>query len=172
MNTRRLLTLVATLALLSSSQLCGQDEGKTNAKKDDHAIEDFAWIVGHWTGEAMGGAFEETWNAPFGGTMMGMFKFVQDDKVGFYEILTIVEEDGNWLIRLKHFDKALVGWEEKDESMEFPLVSLSDTEAIFDGLKFLKIDDNTMHILVTTKRGDEVDVLKFVCKRGETPAGK
>lgn len=160
------------VGLMSVSFLANAQDAETKPEKKEHTIEDFAWIAGHWTGEAMGGAFEETWNPPFGGTMVGMFKFVSEDEVGFYEIMTIVKEDDSWLLRLKHFDKSLVGWEEKDESMEFPFVRLSDTEIIFDGLKFLKKDDNTMHILVTTKEGNKVQALKFVCQRNRESSEK
>lgn len=128
-------------------------------------LKEFAWIAGQWHGEALGGKFEETWNAPMGKSMMGMFKLSKDEGVSFYEILTIVEENDTVLLRLKHFDNKLVGWEEKDKSIEFPFVSVSKTEAIFDGLKFVKIDENTMHILVKIKRGAAVSELKFVCNR-------
>lgn len=167
MKTQRIFALLTGIVLLISTPAISQETEKTKVGPADHSIDDFAWIAGHWRGEALGGAFEETWNPPFGGTMMGMFKFVKDDNVGFYEIITLLKENDTWLVRLKHFDNSLVGWEEKGESMEFPLVSLSDSEAIFDGLKFLKIDENTMHILVTTKHGDDVQELKFVCKRAE-----
>ncbi len=153
--------LVASNAVHAQEQL----EIQQTQEQASPSIDDFGWIAGHWGGEAMGGSFEETWNPPMGGTMMGMFKFVQNEQVSFHEILTIVNENDAWLLRLKHFDKKLVGWEEKDESVEFPLISLSDTEAIFDGLKFLKIDQDTMHILVITKRGEESQELKFVCQR-------
>lgn len=130
-------------------------------------IDDFAWIAGHWQGEAMGGKFEETWNPPFGGTMMGMFKMVDDDGVSFYELLTIVEKGDSFVLRLKHFDKSLVGWEEKDKSVEFPLVSVDKKAAIFKGLRFEKMDQNKMQILVVVGQGEgkEPKEIKFACQR-------
>ena len=131
------------------------------------ALSDAAWIAGHWTGKAMGGTFEETWNPPLGNSMMGMFKFVKDDQVNFYELLTIVEENDSLVLRLKHFNPKLVSWEEKDESEEFPLLSLSANEARFDGLVFRKIDDSHMTITVLQDDGEKQGVLVFSCTRVE-----
>ena len=142
------------------------EDAKAPAASPAASINDVAWIAGHWQGSAMGGEFEETWNPPFAGSMVGMFKFAEDQKVKFYEILTIVEKDGSLLLRLKHFDQALIGWEEKDKSVEFPLQSLTETKAEFDGLVFQKIDETTMHIVVTTKaNAGETEEIKFVCNR-------
>ena len=97
-------------------------------------IDDVSWISGSWSGQAMGSRFEETWNPPSAGTMVGMFKFIKEEEVAFYEILTIVEQGGTLMLRLKHFSPGLEGWEEKEKSIEFPLVSVSQSEARFDGL--------------------------------------
>lgn len=140
-------------------------DDKTSTKKSV-GIEQLDWIAGHWDGDAMGGKFEETWNPPKGGEMLGMFKFIKDDKVKFYEILTIVENEGSLVLRLKHFDSALVGWEEKDKSVEFPLVKITDEEARFDGLTFRKINDNEMLISVAVKsEKSELETLRFECHR-------
>ena len=128
-------------------------------------IGDVNWISGSWSGEAMGGNFEETWNSPSAGTMVGMFKFIKDDKVSFYEILTIVEQRGSLLLRLKHFTPQLVGWEDKAHSVEFPLVAITESEAKFDGLLFKKISDDEIHISVVLPGADDTKSTNFVCKR-------
>lgn len=145
-----------------------QVEPPTDAKVTAPAatIDDVKWIAGHWQGSAMGGQFEETWNPPFAGSIMGMFKFAKNDQVEFYELLTIIEHEDSLLLRLKHFDKDLNGWEEKDKSIEFPLLSLTETEAAFDGLVFKKIDPSTMHIVVTiSQKEGKPQKIKFVCQR-------
>lgn len=48
-----------------------------------------------------------------------MFKLVWEGKVALYELLTIVAKDDSLVLRLKHLDGSLKGWEEKDESQEF-----------------------------------------------------
>lgn len=163
------LTSAAILMALMTAHFVTADELAPGTKLLEPVtakIADVAWIAGHWVGEAMGGTFEETWNPPLGNSMVGMFKFVEGDQVKFYELLTIVEEDKSLVLRLKHFDPQLVGWEEKEKSLEFPLLQLSETEARFHGLVFRKIDNATLQIVVQQKEADgTMGELKFVGQR-------
>ncbi|HEX2445685.1 MAG TPA: DUF6265 family protein, partial [Vicinamibacterales bacterium] len=86
---------------------------KAGEKSPPAAIADMAWLAGRWVGEALGGASEEIWSEPRAGAMMGMYRLVRDGKPIFYELLTIVEENGTLMLRLKHFNADLTGWEEK-----------------------------------------------------------
>jgi hypothetical protein len=117
-------------------------------------IVDVSWIAGHWRGEAFGGMAEEIWSPPFGDSIMGMYKMVKDGAVVFYEFLTIVEESGSLVLRLKHFDCRLSGWEEKDVSIEFPLVEFTSTEAFFDGLTFRRTGKDSLAAFVLLKQKD------------------
>jgi hypothetical protein len=99
-------------------------------------IQDMAWMAGRWTGPALGGISEETWTPPNAGVMLGAYRLVKDGKTVFYEILTIVEERGSLLIRLKHFNPDLKGWEEKNEVREFPLVKKDAGAMHFEGMSF------------------------------------
>lgn len=101
-------------------------------------LEAIAWLEGSWQGEAFGGSFEETWNAPSAGTMLGMFKHFAKGKVTFYEIMTITEENKSLIIRLKHFNKDLTGWEEKNETVNFPLVKVQKDAVHFSGYSFIR----------------------------------
>lgn len=101
-------------------------------------IEQISWISGYWIGEAMGGKIEEVWTAPLGGSMMGSFKLVINNVVQFYELCTFTEEKGSILLRIKHFNKDLQGWEEKDESEEFKLVKIQKNKVYFDGITFIR----------------------------------
>jgi hypothetical protein len=154
------LVLLSLLFLLPAIAARGQDASGPQA-----SIDDVAWIAGHWQGAAMGGQFEETWNPPSAGTMLGMFKFSQNGKVGFYEILTIVPQGESLILRLKHFDAGLKGWEEKDESVEFPLQEVTDQEIRFKGLVFRKVSDDELHITVSGEQGGTVEEIRFVGRR-------
>lgn len=99
-------------------------------------VEDMAWLAGHWVGEALGGTVEEIWSPPRGGAMMGMFRLVKDAETVFYELMTIVPENGSLVLRLKHFNADLTGWEEKEDTVDFPLVKVADDAFHFDGLSF------------------------------------
>ena len=160
----RLKTTTAFLATLmivcTATTVFAQDKAEEKSKSAA-SIDDIAWIAGNWQGEALGGKFEETWNKPFGGTMMGMFKLVQNDKVVFYELCTIAPKDDSFVLRIKHFHADMKGWEAQNESMEFPLVSASKTEVKFDGIVFKKTGDDSMHITVNVEQG----TMKFPCER-------
>ena len=156
---------VAFLTVCMTSLVYAQDSSKSDKKS--YSIDDLAWIAGNWQGEAMGGQFEETWNKPSGGTMMGMFKLIQNDKVVFYELCTIVETDQSLVMRIKHFHPDMKGWEEKDKCMEFPLVSVDENEAKFDGLVFKKTGEDSMLISVNVNQGGRESVLKFPAKRAK-----
>ena len=84
------------------------------------SLEDLDWIVGSWEGTAFGGIAEEVWAPASGNSMMGMFKLISDGDVYFYELMTIVEQEGTLMMRLKHFNNDLTGWEEKDDTVDFP----------------------------------------------------
>jgi hypothetical protein len=100
------------------------------------SLDDFKWIVGHWTGTGLGGTSDEMWMPPAGGAMLGSFRQLQDGKVVFYEILTLAERDGTVVLRLKHFNGDLTGWEEKAHVLEFSLIELTPTRAAFNAMTF------------------------------------
>lgn len=125
----------------------------TEGSKGEKAkIEDVAWIAGNWAGEALGGWCEEIWSEPKAGTMMGMFRLIRDDKPAFFEILTIVEEDSTLILRLKHFNPNLKGWEEKDETVDFPLVKFTDQTANFSGMTFQRKSQDELIIYLAFKQ--------------------
>lgn len=99
-------------------------------------IDDMAWYAGIWRGSGLGGDNEEIWSAPTNGTMMGMYRLLQDGRPVFYELLTLVEEGNSLMLRLKHFHSDLRGWEERNESLQMPLVAKRDGRFYFDGLTF------------------------------------
>jgi len=114
-------------------------------------IQDVAWIQGHWVGEAFNGVVEEIWSPPLGHSMMCAFKLVVDDEVKFYEICTIIEENKSLILRLKHFDKLLKGWEERNETVDFKLVKLEQNKAFFNGFTFEKVSKKQMNIYVVVE---------------------
>ena len=88
-----------------------------------------------------------------------------NEQVSFYEIETITEENGTLILRLKHFHANLKGWEEKDETVDFPLVKLEANRALFDGLTFEKISDDEMNIYVMIENNDgKAEEMKFAYK--------
>ncbi len=128
-------------------------------------ITDAAWIQGHWRGEAFGGITEEIWSPPLGGSMMCAFKLVVDDKVKFYELVTLVEENGSLILRLKHFHANLKGWEMKEETVDFRLVKISENALYFEGFTFERISDNELDIYVLIGSDGKTEEAKFPYER-------
>jgi len=120
-----------------------------------------SWIQGAWRGEAFGGLTEEIWSEPLGGSMMATFKVVVDNKVQFYEIETITEENESLILRLKHFHPDLKGWEKKEVTVDFKLVKVTKDKVYFDGYTFEKVSDNEMNVYVIIGSGAEKTETKF-----------
>jgi hypothetical protein len=118
------------------------------------SIQEVSWIAGHWRGEAFGGITEEIWSPPLGNSMMCVFRLVNDDITSFYEIETISEVNETLILRLKHFHADLKGWEEKNVTVDFPLVKLEPHKAYFDGLTFEKISEDEMNVYVVMQDDD------------------
>ena len=119
-----------------------------NHESPNTSIEEVAWIAGHWRGEAFGGITEEIWSPPLGNAMVASFRLIVNDEVSFYEIETITEENESLVLRLKHFHADLKGWEEKDETVDFPLVKVEHDKVYFDGMTFEKVSDSEMNVYV------------------------
>lgn len=130
------------------------------------SIQQVAWLEGHWKADALGGVAEEYWSAPAGNAMMGMFRLLRDDNPVFYEIFTITEESGSLLLRIKHFHPNLKGWEEKDDTVDFPLVKVSQEGVWFDGLTMLKTGSDNLMVYVRSESGDgTISELMFPYRR-------
>ena len=162
------MTLISTfLLMIFLSSLNAQGKFENTLSYDEALgsptanIADLEWIAGHWTGKAFGGTVEEIWSPPLGGSMMATFKLVVDNQVAFYEIETISEMDGSLILRLKHFNDQLVGWEEKEETVDFKLVGMSDDAVYFDGFTFKRISADHMDVYVRIREGETAEEMKF-----------
>ena len=100
------------------------------------SLEDMKWLTGQWSGNGIGGApAYESWLPPTGKTMVGSFVQMADDEtIRFTEHLYLMEEEGTLVLRLKHFNADLTGWEEKDDMLTFRLVAIGPCAAYFHAL--------------------------------------
>ncbi len=105
-------------------------------------LDDASWLVGSWTGTAFGQRFEEVWNAPSAGSMIGLFKLYGDEGVSFYELLELRVENGTLSLKVKHFNADFSAWETKEEYVRFRLVKLEDDALHFGGLSFYRRGDD------------------------------
>lgn len=128
-------------------------------------IDDAAMLIGAWSGTAFGQRFEETWNAPSAGTMVGMFKLFGDDGVSFYELMLLTEEEGTLFLKVKHFNPDFSAWEDKADHVTFKLVRKADDELHFGGLSFYRRDADRIDGYIVMRNGDEVTEHPLVFER-------
>ena len=153
---------IITLLVLAISLNSFSQEKKTLEPK----LENIAWIAGTWHGEAFGGITEEIWSEPSGGSMMATFKLIVEGKVQFYEIEVIREIEDSLILQLKHFDSDLKGWETKNETVDFPLIEITETKVVFEGMTFEKVSSNEMNVYVDIENENgSVETVKFNYKK-------
>jgi len=77
----------------------------------------------------------------------------------------LTEEDETVLLRLKHFNSDLTGWEEKDETVDFPLVAFNKDQAWFDGLTYQRRGPDEIQVYLAMHTKDGVREVPFAWKR-------
>jgi hypothetical protein len=157
-------TFFASLLLFLISVCLAQN---SNVKPIQNvALTDFAFISGHNRGELDGGVIDEHWSEPAGDSMMGVYRYIKDGKVEMYELLVIEQTAKGPVLRLRHFNPGLVGWEEKGEVWSYPLARFAPGEAVFEGAdKRIRISyrDAGHGILESTleRTGKKTEVFQF-----------
>jgi hypothetical protein len=96
-------------------------------------LADVAFMAGHWVDATPERLSEEIWAEPSGDSMMGMWRWVEKGSVRIFELLTLTQGEDGVTLRLRHFDPALVGREDKDHPAVLKLVSHKPGEAAFEG---------------------------------------
>ena len=174
---------VTVLALVVSAGLLGYGRsrpGAEGAPSDTVAaspastkLASLSFISGHWQTETGGDQLEEYWSPPAGDSMMGVFRWMKGGKVWMNELLTIVDEGEQIVLRLKHFDAKMVGWEEKAESLTLKLVRSSANEAVFEGSKpekplritYRKPGENSLIVVLGSSRDGKPKTDEFNFRR-------
>jgi hypothetical protein len=142
------------------------------AKSPPATLADMAWLAGRWVGPALGGEAEEIWSPPKAGSMMGMYRLVRNGKPVFFEFQTLVEEGGSLILRLKHFNPDLTGWEEKQKTMDFQLVGLGEGIVQFEGMSFHREGDAKLTVYLAVEGKDEAvheEAFHYTRARAEKP---
>ena len=96
------------------------------------SLSQLEFISGRWAGELNGGKTDEHWSAPSGDNMMGVFRYVKNGKAVFFEMMLIEMTSNGPVLRLKHFNPGLIGWEEKDQAYSYPLMEFNRNRAVFE----------------------------------------
>lgn len=156
-------------ALLGSAPLFSSDDETAPVAASTVTLDAFAFISGRWVGRSENGLIEEIWTEPEGDAMVGLFRMVSADRARFYEFQNIAIEDGNPVLRIKHFNPDMVGWEEKTESVVFTLRQVAGQTAVFDevdaevptSLHFERTKDDKLLITLRKIRDGEARDSRF-----------
>lgn len=108
----------------------GSQTGSSNLSRV--ALADLSFITGLWRADWQGGLGEEHWSASSGDSMVGTFRFVKEGKARFYEFMLIEQAPEGPVLKLKHFNPGLIGWEEKAQVYSYPLIQYRPNTAVFE----------------------------------------
>lgn len=157
--------LALLLALALPASVAAQDQPLTRSLAEgqqpgDADLADLAWLAGVWTGPGIDGepAFE-SYSPPAGGQIVGHFTQTGADDPQFHELITFVQQGSSIVLRLKHFNPDLEGWEAKDaaSAVEFPFIGREGDSWFFDGLTIVRQADDRMTAAVrVSQSGDEL----------------
>ncbi|GMN02400.1 DUF6265 family protein [Erythrobacter sp. MTPC3] len=145
---RAIVVGLAALVTITASPSAAQGEryetriGEDGGESPPATLDQMDWLTGQWSGEGINGApAMESWLPPAGGVMVGTFvQETPDGSIMFTEHMYLMEEAGSLVLRLKHFNADLTGWEEKDGMLSFRLVAIEPCAAYFHALT-LRCDD-------------------------------
>lgn len=125
-----------------------------HADESETSIADFEFLVGYWEGTGFGGQSEEIWMPPRDNRMFGIFKQSSDAELQFSEFMEITQEADTYVVRLRHFNSDFTAWEEKQEYVTFPLVSVETNKATFEGLSYELIAADQLRITLVLHSSD------------------
>lgn len=159
--------IAISLALGASSAAAQEVRSLGDAASPPATIDQMAWIVGSWEGTGLGGESHESWLPPVGNQIAGVFHQSRDGELQFYELLQFVERDGSLVLRLKHFNRDLSGWEDEraESAVEFPLVAMAGNRAYFSGLTFERLGEDAMRIHLRLGEDGETRIETFEMNR-------
>ncbi len=125
-----------------------------------------AWLTGAWTAEAFGGEVLEWWSPLQGNEMFGAFRLVSDQRTIFYELFNLVLVDGEWTMRLRHFNApGLDGWEDADGALVWPCNALEERHMSFGPVTYTWIDEGRIDVCVVLEEGDRSHTESFTMVR-------
>ncbi|RYG06289.1 MAG: hypothetical protein EOO02_01090 [Chitinophagaceae bacterium] len=123
-------------------------------------LKDLAFMSGTWTQAHQWGDMEEFWGEPMGDNMICSYRCVKNGKTIFYEFIVIEQDSLIPVMKLRHFSRGNISWEEKDKPLNYPLVALSKNEAVFEApdkslrMIYRRLSETKMDIVLEEKDKD------------------
>jgi len=133
-------------------------------------VEALRWAAGEWQGDGPTGRVEAFWLPPAGGTLVGVLRRIREGRVLGFAIATVTENDRSLLLRFKRFDARLAGRESQDPPTPRRLLSISDTDVAFEGLRLHRSSDSiVLELDRPGERPEQVRLTHVVRKRPSVP---
>ena len=136
------------------------------------SLEQLTWMKGAWIESTPLRRCEEIWSTVDAHTLMGMFRWIADDEVSFYEFMVLQVSEQGVEMHVKHFHPTLVAWEEPSRFQAFRLTEIQPNRAVFAAipdksssdvtggwLTYERTDDH--HLVVQIIEADEEVKLEF-----------
>jgi hypothetical protein len=121
----------------------------------DSAVKPLAFLSGRWTSDSAEGHEEEYWSQATGRSMVGTYRVLKGGDPVFYEFWVIEVEDGKVIFKMKHFDRGLIGWEEKADMVRLTGSNSDGYDVLFskpDGSLSLRYQRNGDELVSTLRR--------------------
>jgi hypothetical protein len=159
---RILIVLLLWLSLGSVSSAQDVLRLEPDAPAGRASLSDVAWLAGHWVGTGLGGECDETWLPATDNAMPGIFRYHRNDTLVFSEYMMIEAFDSTLSVKLKHFNRNLSPWEDKDRWLEFRLVKIDGQTAYFNGLTYHRDGDILIvKLAMRTREGSRIETFQF-----------
>lgn len=133
------------------------------------AVAKLAFLAGTWSGDMNGDPVEETWSAPMGDSIIGMFRWQSKGKTTLWETLSIKDESGTATLRLRHFDSKFEPWKGECEAIAaLGATTVEPSKVVFTNVSAVggikaceyEVKEGALHITVSFK-DDKRDTLRF-----------
>jgi len=95
------------------------------------ALKSLSFLSGRWVSDSHGEVQEELWTPVTGDSITGSFRILKQGSPVFYEFWAVEVNDNQPVLKLKHFNADLVGWEDKASSTNMPLMTVEENDAVF-----------------------------------------
>lgn len=102
-------------------------------------------LAGRWLGESANGSIEAHFSEPRFGQMVGHITYWNDSGYFLIELVSYAEREGSLVYRVKHFDAAFHGRQERADSVERRLLDYRDRVAYFEDMS-VRLDGDRLTI--------------------------